>query len=240
MTISSALRRTAAVSTVAAVGLIGALGFAGVAGAHVTVRSYDDPPQGGYGALTFRVPTERDDASTTKVQVTMPAANPIASVSVKRQPGWTATLAKGRPAKPLSSDDGPITEVVKSITWKASSAATAIKPGQFNEFEVSAGPMPKVAELRFPTIQIYSTGEVVKWNETAAKGAPEPEHPAPSLELKAASADAAPAAVVTTTSSTTEKKNGGTTTTVLAIAALVIAIGAAGAGALAFRKKSTA
>lgn len=65
------------------------LSFAAPASAHVTVN----PPQakqGGYAKLTFRVPTETDNASTTKLQVFFPAHAPVASVLVKPRQGWSS------------------------------------------------------------------------------------------------------------------------------------------------------
>src|SRR5213076_2572230 len=72
-----AIRRLAAagVVTAALVGLTAAPALA-----HVSVES-TDATQGGIGAITFRVPTESDTASTTKVTVQLPTDSPIASVS---------------------------------------------------------------------------------------------------------------------------------------------------------------
>jgi len=41
----------------------------------------------------------------------------------------------------------------------------------------------------FKAIQTYSDGEEVRWIETQAEGAPEPEFPAPTLTLTAGSGD---------------------------------------------------
>ncbi|TGD84448.1 DUF1775 domain-containing protein, partial [Mycolicibacterium sp. CH28] len=79
------LRVAAVGATVTAVGIA----LSGPAWAHVEV-SGTDATQGGYGMLTFRVPTESDTASTTDVLVTLPDDQPIISVSTQPKPGWTA------------------------------------------------------------------------------------------------------------------------------------------------------
>src|SRR6185503_19180890 len=111
---------------------------------HVSVNP-DTATQGGFTKLTFRVPTETENTSTTKVQVSFPASQPLGFVSVKPHPGWTFTVAKTKLATPIKTDDGEVTEAVSTITWTAVSGATAIKPGEFDEFDVSAGPLPKAA-----------------------------------------------------------------------------------------------
>jgi uncharacterized protein YcnI len=170
--------------------------------AHVTVSS-PEAVQGGYAVVTFRVPTESDTASTTDVKVQFPADHPLSSVSVKPMAGWTYAVTKAKLATPVKTDDGDeVTDFTSVIEWRAASAAAAIKPGEFAEFQVSAGPLPKADSMTFKTIQTYSDGKVVSWiEEPAAPGAAEPDYPAPTLRLTAAttgssgvSATATPAA----------------------------------------------
>jgi len=55
---------------------------------------------------------------------------------------------------------------------------------------LSAGPLPtNTKKLEFAALQTYSDGDVVSWIEPAVKGAPEPEHPAPTLTLTKSSGD---------------------------------------------------
>lgn len=157
--------------------------------AHVRVDG-QDATQGGYGVLTFRVPTESATASTTKVQVTFPSTTPIVSVSTQPVAGWTARVSTSKLATPVKTDDGEVDSYVSAVTWTARGAAAAIKPGEFQQFNVSAGPLPKVASITLPTTQTYSDGTVVRWNERSADGTTEPEHPAPVLALAPASAGA--------------------------------------------------
>ena len=182
---------------------------AGPAFAHVTVSSAD-ARQGGYAVLTFRVPDEEANASTTELVIHFPDTTPIGSVLVQPHPGWTA--------KRVTAASGAVTE----IDWTADSAAAAIKPGEFDQFLVSAGPLPKVKTLAFAAIQTYSDGTVVSWNETAAPGSGEPEHPKPTLTL-------APASGATTAPAAASGSGGGDGgATALAIAALVLAAAALG------------
>ena len=185
--------RGAAVAALLATVWLAALLGAGAASAHVSVSS-PAAVQGGYASLTFKVPTESATASTTGLKVQLPADQPLASVSVLPVYGWTYTMTKAKLATPISSGDGDITEAVSVVEWKATGAATAIKPGEFNQFVISVGPLPKAPSMTFKALQTYSDGSVVSWIEQAAEGsAAEPEHPAPTLKLAAAGASAAPA-----------------------------------------------
>jgi uncharacterized protein YcnI len=157
------------------------------AGAHVSVTP-SSAPKGGFQVLSFNVPSEEADANTVKLEVTIPTKNPIAFVSYQPMTGWTVDVEKTTLAKPVSSDDGDVTEAVSKITWTATGDGLA--PGQFDLFTISAGPLPtKTNKLTFKAIQTYSNGEVVSWIQQTVKGAPEPEHPAPTLTLTAASSD---------------------------------------------------
>lgn len=174
----------------AALIVAGVIAFAAPAAAHVSV-SPSSAEQGGYSKLTFRVPNEKPDASTTKVEVTIPTDKPIASVSVQAQNGWTYATEKTTLATPLSSHGSSISEVISKVTWTAQ-GDNAIKPGEFAEFSISVGPLPKDASfLEFKALQAYSNGDVVRWIDSAVEGQDEPERPAPKLTLAAASSDSA-------------------------------------------------
>ena len=158
------------------------------ASAHVTVNPRE-ATQGGYAKLAFRVPNERDSASTTKLEVNFPTDHPFASVSVRPQAGWTYTVEKIKLATPIKSDDDEITEAVSKITWTGG----AIKPHEFNEFEVSVGPLPSdVDSITFKALQTYDNGEIVRWIEEGA----DPDKPAPVLKLTKAASTATTATTV--------------------------------------------
>jgi uncharacterized protein YcnI len=194
--------------------------------AHVEV-SPGTAEQGGYAELSFQVPSESDKATTTRIQVFLPQDHPLASVSVKPHPGWHAKVVTRKLPEPMTTDDGQVTEGVYSITWTPDTRADALQPGQYDDFDISAGPLPDVPSLEFKTLQTYSDGTVVRWiDPPAPEGDPEPEHPAPTLTLVPASdvtgdASAAPAA---------DAGSDGTATTalVLAIVAVLLGLGALG------------
>ncbi|MFF5076889.1 YcnI family protein [Actinoplanes sp. NPDC000266] len=192
----SLLKRSALVAATVA-GLT--LALAAPASAHVTVNP-DTATAGGYAKVTFRVPNESDTASTTKLEVNLPADNPVASVSVKPITGWDVATTVSKLAKPLEAHGAQITESVSKITWTAK-AGSEVKPGQFQEFDVSLGPLPESGQMVFKALQTYSDSTVVRWIDEPTTDGTEPEHPAPVLKLAAASttdtAAAAPTATAT-------------------------------------------
>jgi uncharacterized protein YcnI len=189
----SLLRRRARLGIVAAATVALVAAGAGVASAHVTVSS-TDATQGGYGKVTFRVPNESDAASTVKVRIQLPTKTPIPSVSVQPVPGWTVAATRTQLNPPVVSDDGDkITETVSVVEFDAAKGG-GIPPGQFQEFSLAVGPIPKADSLVFNVVQSYSDGKDVAWIEPTVQGAPEPAHPAPVLSLSGSAAGATPTA----------------------------------------------
>jgi uncharacterized protein YcnI len=220
----------AALAVTAAVSLL----LAGPASAHITVGA-DDAHQGAPDSvLSFRVPNEEDNASTVKVTISFPKATPLASVKPAPKPGWIIGTTVAKFDTPITTDDGTLTEGVSQVVYSASSAATGIRPGQFDTFQVLVGPLPeKATNLAFPTVQTYSDGKSVAWIQPVTDPAHEPDNPTPVLRLLPAAADngapeasAAPAAAPTAASSAGQD-NGART---LAVAALVVAVLGALAG----------
>jgi periplasmic copper chaperone A len=222
-----------ALGTLAAVVAACLLLLAAPGWAHVTVNPRE-AVQGGYTALSFRVPNETDDTSTTKVEVFLPQEHPLASVSVRPHPGWHAKVVTKKLAKPLSTDDGKVTDGVYSITWTPDRAKDALQPGQYDEFDVSVGPRPEVSSLTFKTLQTYSDGTVVRWiDQPAAAGQPEPEHPAPVLTLLPASADPASASA-----GSESDGSDGTAATALVLSIVALLLGAGALGTSLLRRRS--
>jgi uncharacterized protein YcnI len=152
--------------------------------AHITVTP-DTAQAGSAAELTFRVPNEETRASVTKLQMQVPAGHPIAQFLVKPVPGWTITVKTVTLAQPVTTDDGSFSTAVSEVTW----AGGTIAPGQFQDFSVSADPLPSgVAQVAFKAIQTYSNGDIVRWIDLPQAGQPEPEHPAPLLALTPAGA----------------------------------------------------
>jgi uncharacterized protein YcnI len=201
--------------------------LASPASAHVTVNP-DTATAGGYTKLTFRVPTESDTASTKRVEVYFPEDQPLASASVQPHPGWTYHVVDHKLATPVSSDDGQVTEAVEKIVWTADSAKTEIHPGEFDEFNVSVGPLPDTGTMVFKALQYYTDGSIVRWIDPTVDGQPEPEHPAPVLTLTPADGTATTTASTPTTdaSSSASTSDDSRTPLVLSIIALVLAVGA--------------
>ncbi|MEU0550753.1 YcnI family protein [Micromonospora sp. NPDC005979] len=188
------LRRTASAAAALAITAVATavLGFAGPASAHVTVNP-KEATQGGYARVAFRVPNESDTASTTKLEVVLPENAPVGSVSTIPVPGWTVATEKRKVEPPIEVHGSQLTEAVSKITWTATGDA-AVKPGQFQEFGVSMGPLPKVDKMVFKTLQTYSDGNVSRWIDEPQPGGEEPEKPAPVLTLTAAAPSASAAA----------------------------------------------
>lgn len=164
--------------------------FPAAASAHVTV-SPGTAESGGYARVVFRVPNEREDASTTRLEVSFPADHRFSSVSVQPVPGWTTTTRTEKSDSPAAAGEHGSDEVVTGIVWEGGT----VLPGQFQEFGVSMGKLPKAGtKLVFKALQTYSSGEVVRWIDVQPDGGPRPEHPAPTLSVTAPAVAAAPAA----------------------------------------------
>ena len=154
------------------------LALPAAASAHVTVNPRE-AEQGGFTKLAFRVPNERD-VGTVKLEINFPAEHPIQFVSVRPHPGWTYAIEQAKLATPIKTDEGEVTEAVSKITWSGG----PIKAGEFDEFEVSVGPLPAdIDTLVFKALQTYENGEVVRWIDEPATGGAEPEHPRPCSPL---------------------------------------------------------
>lgn len=151
------------------------------AAAHVTVSAQGEAVQGGFARLHVNVPNERDDSATVEVQLAFPEENPIANVSVQPRAGWTHEVERVTIDPPLEVHGEEVTERVASVTWTGGS----IGPGEFEQFLLSAGPMPETDELEFGALQTYDNGEVVRWIEEVPESGEEPELPAPILTLTA-------------------------------------------------------
>jgi periplasmic copper chaperone A len=187
----SALRGTV-VAVFAAVTL---LCLALPASAHVTVISDDAAKAADDATLTFRVPNERDDAVTMKLDIKFPTKNPIASVKPEPKTGWTVTMKTVTFNPPIKTDDGTITSGVGEVVYTATSKAFGIPVNQADSFHILVGPLPDTDSVAFPTVQTYDNGKIASWVEPVTDPANPPENPAPVLALvPAAHSDASPSA----------------------------------------------
>lgn len=203
----STSRRVVAISaTAAALVAVTAL----PASAHVTV-SPTSLPKGATAELTFKVPNEESNATTTQIQLQIPTDHPIAQVLPRDIPGWKAAVKTTTLTKPLKTDDGTFTTAVSEIDWTGG----AIPVGQYQDFQVSVDPLPTdTGQLVFKAVQTYSNGDVVRWIDLTQPGQPDPDHPAPVLTLTTAQsdgsgADSTPAANPTTAAAAAAQSTAG-------------------------------
>jgi uncharacterized protein YcnI len=186
---SSSVRSSSVRARLGKAGAVGAgvalvvLAVAVPASAHVSANP-GTAEQGSFTKVSFRVPNEEDKAITTKVEIDLPLDHPIASVSARPVPGWTVSIVESKLPKPIKGDDLTVTKAVSKITWSKGE----IKPGEFQEFDVSMGPLPTDTDtMVFKAVQTYSGAPAVHWDQPTPPGGEEPEHPAPTLHLTKAS-----------------------------------------------------
>ncbi len=209
------------VAVLAAIGIVcvGSALAPAVASAHVSA-SAPGLTQGGYGVITFRVPNESDaNAATTEVTVTLPR---LKSARTEPMPGWRAVVTKDA-----------TTEEATSVTWTAAPGSPGIAVGEFGQFVLSAGPLPKQETVTFPAVQKYSDGETVDWNQPPNADGSEPDHPAPEVALATATGDGDGASSTTTPSADTSD----TTARWLGVAGLVVGVLGVAAAGVAIRRK---
>ncbi|MFC3573411.1 YcnI family protein [Streptomyces yaanensis] len=215
--------------------------------AHVSVQPEGEAAKGGYATVNFKVPNERDNASTTKLEVSFPAEHPLASVMPQLVDGWKTQVTKSKLAKPLTLHGEQIDEAVTKVTWTAT--GKGIEPGYFQKFPLSIGQLPEDADqLVFKALQTYSNKEVVRWIEAQKEGQEEPENPAPVLELTAASSDGHHGSTAEDASATSAAKDtvaetpadtSDTTARVLGVVGIVVGAAGVAYGVLAGRRRTT-
>ncbi|WP_405819299.1 YcnI family protein [Streptomyces sp. NBC_01390] len=223
--------------------------LSGPAFAHVSVSAEGAAAKGGYATVNFKVPNERDNASTTKLEVSFPTDHPLASVMPQPVDGWTVKVTTSKLAKPLEMHGEKISEAVSKVTWTAT--GKGVEPGFFQKFPLSLGQLPEdTDELVFKALQTYSDKEVVRWIEVQEDGAEEPDNPAPVLALSAATEGhhggastaeepAEQAAAKTTTTVAEPADSSDTTARVLGVVGIVVGVAGVAFGVLAGRRRTT-
>lgn len=219
------LARTAVLPALA----VGVLALAGPASAHVTV-SPSTTVAGAYTVLTVSVPHGCDGSATTKVAIKMP--DDIVEVTPTRNPFYDVRKVTTKLDQPLTAEDGDqITERTSEVVY---TARTPLPDGERDAFELSLQ-IPEDAAgttLVFPSVQTCEQGQTA-WTEVPAAGQSEDdlEHPAPSFEVTAATADgshdAAPPTDAAAATSSDDSGDG------LAVAGLVAGLLGLGFGAVA-------
>lgn len=149
-------------SSAVALGIIVAV--AAPAAAHVTIQP-NEGVTGAFSRFVVRVPNERPDASTVRVDVEFPS---LAFVSFEPKDGWRRNVQEGEFAEPVEAFGDEVAEGVLSVSWRGGE----IGPGEFDEFGFSARMPDGEEELEFRAFQHYSSGEVVEWTGPADSDEP--------------------------------------------------------------------
>jgi periplasmic copper chaperone A len=169
------LKRTAPFC-VAAVALL----LPAAAQAHVSVHP-NTVPEGAFATLNIRVPGEEENAYAYKVDTLLPPG--FTSVDIQNVPSWSAKVVTKKLAKPIQTDDGPVTEEVSQVIWTGDKSVDGrLDNGTFMQFPLSIAMPEHIAgkSLALKTLEYYSNGKVVHWI-----GAPNAEFPAPTVNITA-------------------------------------------------------
>jgi uncharacterized protein YcnI len=175
-----------------------ALVLAPWAGAHAEIAP-KKVPAGGVSTFVLSVEGE-ESAPTVKIAMQLPLG--MANVKPANVRGWQVNPG-GR-----------------VITWTGG----RIAQGKTGEFEITGQfPNSPGKTLKFPTVQTYADGTVVRWI-----GAPASDTPAPTITLTAAAQPPPrppPVTTTTTTPSPNEDDDGGSTGWIIGAVVLAVLVG---------------
>ena len=153
---------------------------------------------GGTETFAVRLANERQDTSSNRFELVFPKDIPISSVEVVPVEGWTATVHQRRLARPVEVDGQVVREVAASIVWEGD----RVGPGQYEQFLVTLGPLPRDGVLAFAATQTYTNGDTDTWTDATAAGRQDSRAPTvtigsgrvatPSASASPAASDAAP------------------------------------------------
>jgi uncharacterized protein YcnI len=155
-------KNTLLAGTAIIAGAVLALAVPLAASAHVTIGTNQADP-GTYPVIDFKVPSESATATTTSIDITLPAETPFGFVAYVPVAGWDAELVR----------EG---ETVTHVIWTAQ-PGHEITAEQYGIFPVLLGGVPDTGSVVLAVTQNYSDGEVVEWADIEEGG----EHPAPIL-----------------------------------------------------------
>jgi periplasmic copper chaperone A len=148
--------------------------------AHISLHP-NTIPAGAFVTLDVRVPGEQEGAYAYKVDMLVPPG--FTEIATQNVPGWSVKKVMQKLAKPIQTDEGPISEEVSQIVWTGDrSTLGRLENGQFIQFPLSIAMPSNIAgqSLAFKTIQYYSNGKVIHWI-----GPPSAEYPAPTINVTA-------------------------------------------------------
>ncbi len=138
------------------VAVLAPLAAAAPAWAHAAIS----PPVAQTGVLqqfTLAVPTEKDTATTTEIELTVPEG--VAIDSFEPEPGWKRTVD--------ASGSGE-SAVIHTVTWTGGSVPSEEDAVFRFQAELTSGSQDYVFTVR----QTYSDGSVVNWDGTGEDPAP--------------------------------------------------------------------
>jgi uncharacterized protein YcnI len=138
---------------------------AGTAVAHVEIKP-SRAPAGDEARLTFEVPNERPDSGTRRIVIQMPRG--VTSVAADALRGWRLRARAAR---------GSVRRA--TLTAPRGRELTGEERGRFRLFV--GLPLRDGATLTFKVLQVYDSGEIVRWIGPAGTS-----EPAPTLRLTAA------------------------------------------------------
>lgn len=179
------LTKTTFAATAFAAGVFLAVAAPLSASAHIEVEP-DSTAAGSSTVLTFSLPHGCAGSATTTIGIDIPES--IQSVTPTVNPGWDVSKVAVDLAKPI--DDGEGNSVTTRTGQVVYTAQTPLADGLRTTFALSLQ-LPEDAAgktLEFPVHQTCEVGETT-WDEKTVAGEEEPEHPAPSVTVTAATAD---------------------------------------------------
>ena len=146
-----------------------ALAAPAAAQAHVTLQP-TRPPAGGFTRLDVRVPNERDDAATTKVELQLPAGFIVRLL--RARPGLEGR-ASSRAKLDRAGQDRRRTSVTEQVGRDhLDQRRHGIAPGAVPGLRpLAAVPGKAGRQLTFKALQTYGDGEVVRWIGARGRGA---------------------------------------------------------------------
>jgi hypothetical protein len=153
---------------------VGAL--AAPAGAHTEIAP-EQAPAGSDTAFTMTLENERSDAGTVKVELFFPDGQLIPVLAVPDVGEWT-----GAPQGGAGGGPGTLGDPAPGITWQRPTGS----PGDDPELKFTLRLPDRTGTISMAVLQTYSNGDVDRWIEPWPAGAPEPDRPAPRIEVTAA------------------------------------------------------
>jgi uncharacterized protein YcnI len=138
--------------------LVAVLVWAPAALAHASIS----PPIAKTGVLqqfTLAVPTEKEGATTTRIELTVPSG--VAIDSFEPEPGWT---------RRVSQTGSGESAVVERVTWTGGHVPTDDDAVFRFQATLTGGSQDYVFQVR----QTYSDGTVVDWNGPESSDTPSP------------------------------------------------------------------